>query len=125
MSTDKTGSSGTRLGRLALIGAAAALVLAPIGVGLVLAWQAHPVLVVPAYLVGIPLWLTLLSGAWSLVSRVRRTPEESIADPLPQPRSELPVVRTELRLPPSRAARTEVRAIPAGAPPRGVRTPTP
>ncbi len=115
-------SSGTRVVRLALIGAAAALVLAPIGAGLVLAWQAHPVLVVPAYLVGIPLWLTLLSGAWSLVSRLRRTLEESLADPLPQPRSELPAVRTELRLPPPR---TEVRTIPAGATPRGVRTPTP
>ena len=96
MSTEDVGSSRrARLGRLALLGAAATLVVAPIMVGLVVAWQVHPLVVVPAYLVGIPVWLTLLSGAWSLASRMRPTRDQ----PLEPPTSTLPTVRTELRLP--------------------------
>ena len=94
--------SRARLGRIALGGAAAMVVVAPILAGLVLAWQVHPLLVVPTYLVGIPAWLTLLSGAWSLVGR------------LPLPRTEVPST-----------ARTEVRTLATGAAPRVLRTPTP
>ena len=91
--------SRTRLGRFALVGAAAMLVLAPILAGLVLAWQVHPLLVVPTYLVGIPVWLTLLSGAWSLVGRLRPTRDEPLGAAAPAGGAgaageQLPVVRT-------------------------------
>ena len=89
-STGEVRGSRARLGRLALLGAAATLVVAPILAGLVVAWQVHPVLVVPAYLVGIPVWLTLLSGIWALVSRLRPAPAAMLGDP--------PPVRAELRL---------------------------
>ena len=81
--TDASPSSRARLGRLALIGAAATLVVVPILAGLVLAWQVHPLLVVPTYLVGIPAWLTLLSGAWALVGRLRPTREEPLGAAAP------------------------------------------
>lgn len=132
--TDAAPGSGARLGRLALIGAAAVLVVAPILAGLVLAWQVHPLLVVPTYLVGIPAWLTLLSGAWSLVGRLRPTREEPLGAAAParagSTAGELPTVRTELRLPPPRTevsstARTEVRTLATGTAPRVLRTPTP
>ena len=127
--TDAAPGSGARLGRLALIGAAAVLVVAPILAGLVLAWQVHPLLVVPTYLVGIPAWLTLLSGAWSLVGRLRPTREEPLGA-AGSPAGELPTVRPELRLPPPRTevsstARTEVRTLATGTAPRVLRTPTP
>lgn len=127
--------SRTRLGRLALVGAAAMLVVAPIVAGLVLAWQVHPLLVVPTYLVGIPAWLTLLSGAWSLVGRLRPRRDEPLCAAAPAGGADaageqLPAVRTELRLPPPRTevpstARTEVRALATRAAPRVLRTPTP
>lgn len=106
-STQVTRTAVARLRRTALVVAAVVVVAVPILVGLVLAWQVHWALVVPAYLLGIPAWLTAVSGAWALVRRVRpaRQPQ-----PEPQP---APVLRTELRLP---APRVE------GA---GVRTPTP
>lgn len=142
MSTDmSTGTttdevpSRARLGRLALVGAAALLVVAPIVAGLVLAWQVHPLWVVPAYLVGIPAWLTLLSGAWSLVGRLRPTRDEPLGAGAPAGGADaageqLPAVRTELRLQPPRTevpstARTEVRTLATGAAPRVLRTPTP
>ncbi len=134
MTTDEV-PSRARLGRLALVGAAAVLVVAPIMAGLVLAWQVHPLWVVPAYLVGIPAWLTLLSGAWSLVGRLRPTRDEPLgaaapADGTGSAGEQLPAVRTELRLPPPRTevpstARTEVRTLATGAAPRVLRTPTP
>ena len=133
--TDAAPGSGARLGRLALIGAAAVLVVAPILAGLVLAWQVHPLLVVPTYLVGIPAWLTLLSGAWSLVGRLRPTRGEPLgaagaAGAGSAAGEQLPTVRTELRLPPPRTevsstARTEVRTLATGTAPRVLRTPTP
>ena len=127
--------SRARLGRIALGGAAAMVVVAPILAGLVLAWQVHPLLVVPTYLVGIPVWLTLLSGAWSLVGRLRPTRDEPLGAAAPARGAgtadeQLPAVRTELRLPPPRTevpstARTEVRTLATGAAPRVLRTPTP
>lgn len=102
-STQVTRTAVARLRRTALVVAAVVVVAVPILVGLVLAWQVHWALVVPAYLLGIPAWLTAVSGAWALVRRVRPARQ-------PQP---APVLRTELRLP---APRVE------GA---GVRTPTP
>ena len=127
--------SRARLGRIALGGAAAMVVVAPILAGLVLAWQVHPLLVVPTYLVGIPVWLTLLSGAWSLVGRLRPSRDEPLGAAAPAGGAgtadeQLPAVRTELRLPPPRTevpstARTEVRTLATGAAPRVLRTPTP
>ena len=81
--------SRARLGRIALGGAAAMVVVAPILAGLVLAWQVHPLLVVPTYLVGIPAWLTLLSGAWSLVGRLRPTRDEPLGAAAPADRGPL------------------------------------
>ena len=133
--TDASPSSRARLGRLALIGAAATLVVVPILAGLVLAWQVHPLLVVPTYLVGIPAWLTLLSGAWALVGRLRPTREEPLGAAAPAGAGsaageQLPTVRTELRLPLPRTEvssteRTEIRTLATGTAPRGLRTPTP
>lgn len=128
--TDASPSSRARLGRLALIGAAATLVVVPILAGLVLAWQVHPLLVVPTYLVGIPAWLTLLSGAWSLVGRLRPTRGEPLGAAAPAGAGALPTVRTELRLPLPRTEvssteRTEVRTLATGTAPRVLRTPTP
>ena len=57
------------------------VVLGPIPVGLVWAWSVHPLLVVPAYLLGIAAWLTLLSGLWSLVRRVLPSREDRVASP--------------------------------------------
>ena len=62
---------GARLRRAVLVLLAAVVVLGPIPVGLVWAWAVHPLLVVPAYLIGISAWLTLLSGAWALLQRLR------------------------------------------------------
>ena len=126
MTTDEV-PSRARLGRLALVGAAAVLVVAPIMAGLVLAWQVHPLWVVPAYLVGIPAWLTLLSGAWSLVGRLRPTRDEPLGAAAP---ADGAGSAGELRLPPPRTevpstARTEVRTLATGAAPRVLRTPTP
>lgn len=92
-----------RLGILAAVLA----VGVPIPVGLVLAWQVHPLLVLPGYLLGIPVWLSLVSATWSGVRRLFPAPE-----PAPEPATE-PVVTTELRLPVPRVE---------GAP---LRTPTP
>jgi hypothetical protein len=115
MSKDDVRGRGARIGRLGLLAGGAVLVLVPILAGLVLAWQLHPLLVVPAYLLGIPVWLSVLSGLWSLVSRFRRSREAA----------PMPVVRSELRLPLPRGEQTEVRTLHAEAAPRGLRTPTP
>ena len=115
MSKDDVRGRGARIGRLGLLAGGAVLVLVPILAGLVLAWQLHPLLVVPAYLLGIPVWLSVLSGLWSLVSRFRRSREAA----------PMPVVRSELRLPFPRGEQTEVRTLHAEAAPRGLRTPTP
>lgn len=78
----------------------------PIPAGLVLAWQVHWALVVPAYLLGIPAWLCLVSGAWALVRRV--LPGEAPTRPaLPEV-----TITSQVRLP---APRVE----------GSVRTPTP
>ncbi|MBF4161726.1 hypothetical protein [Nocardioides acrostichi] len=51
------------------------VVVTPIPVGLVLAWQVHPVLAVPAYLLGIPVYLSVLiwagGGLRRLLGRTR------------------------------------------------------
>lgn len=91
---------GRRTGGWALAVLAVGL---PIPVGLVLAWQVHWLLVVPAYLLGIPAWLCLVSGTWSLVHRVLGTSAVETV---------VPPTSTELRLP---APRVE----------GSVRTPTP
>jgi hypothetical protein len=110
---------GARLRRAVLILLAALVVLGPIPVGLVWAWSVHPLLVVPAYLLGIAAWLVLLSGLWSLVQRARaalpgrRTPEqepvEQPAEPQPDRQAEqavVPVVRSQVRMPSPRAEAT-------------------
>lgn len=99
---------------------AALVVVVPIPVGLALAWQLHPLVVLPAYLLGIPAWLSLVSGAWLLVRRL--VPARTAAPPEPgRPagegqRPDLPVIRTDLRL---LAPRTR------GSSASDVRTPTP
>lgn len=101
-STQRQGR-GARLRRAVLLLLAALAVLGPIPVGLVWAWSVHPLLVVPAYLLGIAAWLVLLSGVWSLVQRVRgalasrRTPAQGPA----------PAVRSQVRMP---SPRTEATA---------------
>lgn len=110
---------GARLRRAVLILLAALVVLGPIPVGLVWAWSVHPLLVVPAYLLGIAAWLVLLSGLWSLVQRARaalpgrRTPEQESVEQPAQPQPELqaeqavaPVVRSQVRMPSPRAEAT-------------------
>lgn len=101
-----------RLRRAVLLLLAAVVVLGPIPVGLVWAWSVHPLLVVPAYLLGIAAWLVLLSGAWSVVQRVRgaltgrRTPaQEPAEEPAEEPAA--PVVRSQVRMP---SPRTEATA---------------
>ena len=99
--------------RLGILGAVLAVGL-PIPLGLVLAWQVHPLLVLPAYLLGIPAWLSLVSGAWSLVLRLFPAPAlvtEVVV--LGETGATAAVVAAELRLP---APRVE------GSP---LRTPTP
>lgn len=110
---------GARLRRAVLILLAALVVLGPIPVGLVWAWSVHPLLVVPAYLLGIAAWLVLLSGAWSLVQRVRgaltdrRTPVQEPAEQTthestaPQvEHTPAPAVRSQVRMPSPRAEAT-------------------
>jgi hypothetical protein len=101
--------------RLGILTAVLAVGL-PIPLGLVLAWQAHPLLVVPAYLLGIPAWLSLVCGAWSLVRRLLPA-SEPVAEVVEvvevRATGADSVITTELRLP---APRVE------GAP---LRTPTP
>ncbi|GAB2630244.1 hypothetical protein GCM10027270_17900 [Nocardioides ginkgobilobae] len=114
---------GARLRRAVLILLAALVVLGPIPVGLVWAWSVHPLLVVPAYLLGIAAWLVLLSGAWSLVQRVRgaltghRTPvqepaAESAEQATQQPtapqveHTPAPVIHSQMRMPSPRAEAT-------------------
>lgn len=104
-----------RLRRAVLLLLAAVVVLGPIPVGLVWAWSVHPLLVVPAYLLGIAAWLVLLSGAWSVVQRARgalsgrRTPtQESAAQQTDQPTDQpvAPVLRSQVRMPSPRAEAT-------------------
>ncbi|WP_300645038.1 hypothetical protein [Nocardioides sp.] len=106
---------GARLRRAVLVLLAAVVVLGPIPVGLVWAWRVHPLLVVPAYLIGIAAWLVLLSGAWSLVQRVRgaltgrRTPAQEPAEQPAEPQPDQPVapaVRSQVRMPSPRAEAT-------------------
>lgn len=111
MSSSESARSGwARARRAVLVLLAVVAVAGPIPVGLVLAWQASWWLVVPAYLLGIPAWLCLVSAAWSLVRRV-------VPAAQPEPQASLPGITTELRLP---SPRTEGTAAPAV-----VRTPTP
>lgn len=113
---------GARLRRAVLLLLAAVVVLGPIPVGLVWAWSVHPLLVVPAYLIGIAAWLVLLSGAWSVVQRVRgalagrRTPtqdqgvqqtDEQTGHQSGQPVA--PALRSQVRMPSPRAEATPQR----------------
>ena len=106
-----TGPGGTTGGwartrrRLGVLVAVIA-VAAPIPVGLVVAWQVHWLLVVPAYLLGIPAWLCLVSGTWALVRRVlpadepRRPAVPVLTDGLPLLADE-PTVRADETATPS------------------------
>ena len=87
--------------RIAILLAVLAVGL-PIPVGLVLAWQVHPLLVVPTYLLGIPAWLSLVSAVWSLVRRVlpAAAPEQEPTEHATGATGGVaPAVTTELRLP--------------------------
>lgn len=115
-------TAGTRVRRLLLLVLAATVVLAPIPVGLVWAWTVHPLLVVPAYLLGIAAWLTLLSGLWALVGRVlpsraaQRCAQEQAGVEQPgveqpgveqeAPGTVLPEVRSRVRMPSPRPEAT-------------------
>ena len=70
-STHRVGAGARRIGRILGLLAAALAATVPIAQLLVWSWQLHPVAVVPAYVLGIPLWLTVLSLAWSGVRRVK------------------------------------------------------
>lgn len=95
------------------------VVAVPIPVGLALAWQVHGALVVPAYLLGIPAWLCLVSGAWALVRRVLPG-EEPVRPELPA----LPALPAEPAAPQPPAITTALR-LPAPRVEGSVRTPTP
>lgn len=108
---------GARLRRAVVVLLAGLVVLGPIPVGLVWAWTVHPLLVVPAYLLGISAWLTLLSGAWALVQRVRGAlPSHaegtgpggtSVHEPVVREPADLPALRSQVRMP---SPRTEATA---------------
>jgi hypothetical protein len=99
---------GARLRRAVLVLLAVVVVLGPIPVGLVWAWTVHPLLVVPAYLVGIAAWLTLLSGVWALVQRLRGAlraradREDGAGTPAPA----APTIRSQVRMPSPRSEAT-------------------
>ena len=103
-------SRARSLARCAGLAAAALLAVVPIAQLLVWSWELHPLLVLPAYVLGIPLWLTALSLAWSGVQRVRATTRRRPA------RAGAPAATATLLVP---APRQE------GAVPLSVRTPTP
>lgn len=101
---------GARLRRAVLVLLAVVVVLGPIPVGLVWAWTVHPLLVVPAYLVGIAAWLTLLSGVWALVQRLRGAlraragREQDAGTPAQEPAA--PAIRSQVRMPSPRSEAT-------------------
>ena len=102
---------GARLRRAVLVLLAVVVVLGPIPVGLVWAWTVHPLLVVPAYLLGIAAWLTLLSGAWALVQRLRdaaraRMGREAGAAGTPAQEPTVPAIRSQVRMPSPRSEAT-------------------
>ncbi len=100
---------GARLRRAVLVLLAATAVLGPIPVGLVWAWSVHPLLVVPAYLLGIAAWLTLLSGVWALVQRLRgalRARAGSETGAAGTPAQEPAVTRSQVRMPSPRSEAT-------------------
>ena len=105
-------SVAARARRLLLVLLGVTVVLGPIPVGLVWAWTVHPLLVVPAYLLGIAAWLTLLSGAWALVRRV--FPQRDVRSDAgkqgpasdPTPATVMPEVHSTVRMPSPRAGAT-------------------
>ena len=113
-------TAGARARRGVLVLLAVAVVLGPIPVGLVWAWTVHPLLVVPAYLLGIAAWLTLLSGLWALVQRLRdavrpRAGADAGAG-TPAQEQAAPAIRSQVRMPSPRAEATA---------PQRVSSPTP
>lgn len=98
------------IARCAGLGVAALVVVVPIAQLLVWSWELNPLVVVPTYVLGIPLWLTVVAQAWAGVRRVQELAgHRRSAQPAAEPAATLLVP----------APRQE------GAVPRSLRTPTP
>jgi hypothetical protein len=97
-STQRGRSRARSVARCAGVVAAALVVVVPIAQLLVWSWQLHPLVVVPTYVLGIPLWLTVVAQVWAGVRRVqelvgRRRSVQPVAEPVstllvPAPRQE-------------------------------------
>jgi hypothetical protein len=113
-STQQGRSRARSVARCAGLVAVTLVVVVPIAQLLVWSWALHPLVVVPAYVLGIPLWLTAVAQAWAVTRRVqelvgRRRSAQPAAQLVAEPAATLLVP----------APRQE------GAVPLSLRTPTP
>ena len=94
-----------KLAKLTGLAAAALVVTVPIAQLLVWSWQLHPLAVVPSYVLGIPLWLTVVAQSWAGVRRVqalvrgRSTAPQAVAETAATATVLVPAPRTETQAP--------------------------